>query len=218
MPNLYLGIPMSDITTGAMLKRWFDAKGWETANQKGLFTMTVKSLSTYEPPEGLVQAVQRYSFSFDLIHGNENAESVIEHVGMHASPEVKILYQIALKDGKACGVVRAKSPIDGSIVGTVIITSGRSSLGRFVPALSSHDTGLVGGIIGPVVPGDQQQAKVVLQGLILLGVRQNKAHGAASTVVSYVDAEERDILLSMGFDVLNAFEQLSMAADEMVFT
>lgn len=209
---------MSDISEGATLKRWFDAKGWESSSQQGLFTLGIKNLASWEPPEGLLTGLQRYSFSFDLIHGRENADGVIEHVGLNASSEVQQLYLLALEDAKACGVVRAKSPIDGSLVGTIIITRSESVLARYIPTLSRGGKEVVGGIIAPVVPRDQQQAHIILQGLVLLGLRQNKAHGTGSTVLNWVKSEERDVLLNMGFDVLGAFEELSMAADDMIFS
>lgn len=213
---------MSDINEGARLKRWFAANGWESATQQGLFTLTVRDLAAWEPPEGLLQSIQRFSFAFDLIHGTENAESVIEHV-KNSSPEIKLLYTLALEDPKACGIVRAKSPIDGSLVGTVIICRPESSLAAYMPVLHGRNATytydgepeLVGGIVAPVVPGSQQQAGVVLQGLALLGIRQNKAHRAASCVLNWVDGEERDLLLGMGFDVLDAWEELSVDTDKM---
>ena len=221
LPSVYLGIPMGDISEGARLKRWFAANGWEAASQQALFTLTVRNLSTWEPPEGLLQSIQRFSFSFDLIHGKENSESVIEHV-KQSSPEIQTLYQLALEDPKACGIVRAKSPVDGSLVGTVIICRPESSLAAYMPVLKGRNTSgakpeLVGGIVAPVVPGSQQQAGVVLQGLTLLGLRQNKAHRAGSCVLNWVGGDERDLLLGMGFDVLDAFEELSVISDRVRF-
>ena len=208
---------MSNISEGARLKRWFGTNGWEAATQQGLFTLTVRNLSSWEPPEGLLQSIQRFSYSFDLIHGRENANSVIEHI-KNSSPETQLLYQLALEDTKACGVVRAKSPVDGSLVGTVIICRPESSLAAYMPVLKGRnihgtETELVGGIVAPVVPGSQQQAGVVLQGLALLGIRQNKAHRAGSCVLNWVGGEDRDLLLGMGFDVLDAFEELSISSD-----
>ena len=156
------------------------------------------------------------SFAFDLIHGRDNAASVLEHVSSHAGPEVLALYNLALADEKCCGVVRAKSPVDGSLVGTVIITRPEAGLVTYIPVLKASSAGGsngatggggVGGILAPVVP-PTPQAAIVMQGLALLGIRQNKAHKSASCVLCWVAGEERDTLLGMGFDVLDAFEEL----------
>lgn len=208
---------MSDLTEGARLKRWFAANGWDISSPSLLYTLNIRNLSHWAPPDGLLANVQRVSFAFDLIHGRENAASVLEHVSTHSGPEVLALYNLALADEKSCGVVRAKSPVDGSLVGTVIITRPSSSLSVFIPVLNSNTAGngaggghnglQMGGILAPVVPSTPQAA-IVLQGLALLGIRQNKAHKSSACTLCWVQGEERDVLLGMGFDVLDAFEEL----------
>jgi beta-N-acetylhexosaminidase len=215
LPSIFLGIPMSDLTEGARLKRWVGTNGWDITNPKLLYTLTIRNLAHWQAPEGLLANIQRVSFAFDLIHGRENSATVLEHVAAHAGPEVLSLYNLALSDEKSCGVVRAKSPVDGSLVGTVIITRPESRMSTYIPVLSSYSNeGGVGGIIAPVVPGSPQAA-IVLQGLALLGIRQNKAHRSAACVLNWVQGEERDILLSMGFDVLDAFEELSCKVERV---
>jgi beta-N-acetylhexosaminidase len=219
---------MSDLTEGARLKRWFAANGWDISSPRLLYTLSIRNLSHWAPPEGLLANIQRVSFAFDLIHGRENAASVLEHVSTHSGPDVLALYNLALADEKSCGVVRAKSPVDGSLVGTVIITRPESSLSTYIPVLkssspsnssnsSSNGTSngsspggngvQTGGILAPVVP-NTPQAVIVLQGLALLGIRQNKAHKSSACTLCWVQGEERDVLLGMGFDVLDAFEEL----------
>lgn len=215
LPTIFPGIPMSDLTEGARLKRWFAANGWDISSPRLLYTLTIRNLAYWQAPEGLLPAIQRVSFSFDLIHGRENAATALEHVSAHAGPEVLALYHLALSDEKSCGVVRAKSPVDGSLVGTVIITRPHSSLLAYIPVLQSPNNspdGGIGGILAPVVP-NSPQAAIVLQGLALLGIRQNKAHRSSTCVLNWVQGDERDVLLGMGFDVLDAFEELSCKAE-----
>lgn len=216
LPSIFLGIPMSDLTEGARLKRWFGANGWEISNPKLLYTLTIRNLADWQMPEGLLAGIQRVSFSFDLIHGRDNAATVLEHVSANAGPEVLSLYHLALSDEKCCGVVRAKSPVDGSLVGTVIITRPESRLGTYIPVLKSPavSRSAVGGILAPVVPASPQAA-IILQGLALLGIRQNKAHRSSVCVLNWVQGEERDVLLGMGFDVLDAFEELGCKAERV---
>lgn len=213
-PGVFPGIPVDENSAG--LKSWFASCGWDLQYPKRLVNMIIPVLSSWSAPEGLLQSIQRASISFDLIHGLENAESVLNHVATHANPEVFELYKIALTETKTCGVVRAKSPVD-SLLGTVIICSPGSSLAGYIPAL--QPTGgvaaspvprerLIGGIIAPIVPSTAQAA-LVLQGLALMGVRQNKAHKSGKSVLSWVPDEAYEPLLAMGFDVLQAFEELS---------
>jgi len=213
LPGIYLGIPMSDLTEGAPIKRWFATNGWDVSSPRLLYTLTIRNLQEYVQPEGLLKEIQRVSFSFDLIHGKENSATVVEHVKMHASPEVLELYRLALEDQKCCGIVRAKSPVDGGLVGTVIICRKGTQLANYMPVL--HAAGeSVGGILAPVVPSSPQ-ASIVLQGLAMLGIRQNKAHEHTTCVLNWVQGDERDTLLGMGFDVLDAFEELSCDAERV---
>jgi beta-N-acetylhexosaminidase len=207
---------MSDLSEGARLKRWFATNGWDILSPRLLYTLTIRNLSNWAPPEGLLQSIQRVSFGFDLIHGTENSDSVLEHVKTHSTPAILTLYQLALLDPKACGIVRAKSPVDGSLVGTVIICRQETALATYMPVLRPGKNGeSIGGIIAPVVPSSPQSA-IVLQGLALLGIRQNKAHRAGACVVNWVQGEgERDTLLGMGFDVLDAFEELSCGVERV---
>jgi len=206
---------MSDLSEGARLKRWFANNGWDFLSPRSLYTLTIRNLSNWTPPEGLLQSIQMVSFAFDLIHGTENAESVLEHVKTHASPDILLLYQLALADSKACGIVRAKSPVDGALVGTVIIFRHGTQLATYMPVLLAAGES-VGGVLAPVIPSSPQ-ASIVLQGLALLGVRQNKAHGSTTCVLNWVQGEERDVLLGMGFDVLDVFEELSCIPERVSF-
>lgn len=204
-PGVYLGIPVDD---GNKLKEWFGKSGWDTQFPKRLTNMLIPDLSGWSAPEGLLQSIQRASISFDLIHGLDNAESVLNHVATHANPEVYELYKAALQETKTCGVVRAKSPVD-SLLGTVIICSPGSQLAGHIPPLQPGRTNaLIGGILAPIVPSTAQ-ANLVLQGLALMGVRQNKAHKSAKSVLSWVQDESFEQLLAMGFDVLQSFEEVT---------
>lgn len=210
LPGVFLGIPVDE---GANLRAWFAGSGWDLQFPKRLTNMYISDLNSWSPPEGLLQSIQRASISFDLIHGlvdgSGSSESVLNHVATHASPEVFELYRLALQDTKTCGVVRAKSPVD-SLLGTVIICSPGSPLAGLNPALSPlpQDQQQIGGIVAPIVPSTAQ-ASLVLQGLALMGVRQNKAHKAGRSVVSWVQDEYVEQLVAMGFKGLQAFEEVT---------
>ena len=208
-PGVFLGVPVDD----SGLKTWFQKNGWDIQFPKRLTNMIIPELSSWSAPEGLLQSIQRASISFDLIHGLDNAESVLNHVATHANPEVFELYKFALQESKTCGVVRAKSPVE-SLLGTVIICSPGSPLSTFIPSLQPRGEEFIGGIIAPIVPSTAQ-ATLVLQGLALMGVRQNKAHKSARSLLSWVLDESYEPLLAMGFDVLHAFEEITNSPDNV---
>ena len=207
-PGVFLGIPIDE---GAGLKAWFANSGWDMQFPKRLTNMQIPDLNTWSAPEGLLQNIQRASISFDLIHGLDNAESVLNHVATHGTPEVFELYRFALQETKTCGVVRAKSPVD-SLLGTVIICSPGSPLAGYNPVLAPLRDELIGGVVAPIVPSTAQ-ANLVLQGLALMGVRQNKAHKAGRSVVSWVQDEMYEPLLAMGFGVVQGFEEITNAPE-----
>lgn len=209
-PGVFPGVPVDD---GARLRGWFLNSGWDMQFPQRLTVMAMNELYSWTAPEGLLQSIQRASINFDLIHGLDNAENVLNHVATHASPEVYELYRFALQEAKTCGVVRAKSSVD-SLLGTVIICGPGSQLSTFIPALSSAGGEPVGGIVAPIVPATAQ-ATLVLQGLALLGVRQNKAHKAARSVLSWVQDASCEPLLAMGFEVLQAFEEITNSPENV---
>lgn len=180
-PGVFLGIPL-DVELNTV-KDWFSNSGWDTQFPRRLTNMVINDLASWAVPEGLLQSIQRASISFDLIHGLDNADTVLNHVRANANPEVLELYRFALSETKACGIVRAKDAA-GNLVGTIIICRQHSALAAHIPALLSH-TEDIGGILAPIVPQGPLSA-LVLQGLALMGVRQNKSHKASKTVLSWV--------------------------------
>lgn len=210
-PSIFLGIPADD---SASLKSWFANNGWDVQFPRRLNNMSLMDTARWTAPEGLTQSIARAGINFDLIHGLENADSVLSHVLAYSNVQVLELYKLALQEGKACGVVRAKN-IMGHILGTIIISSPESVLSQKVPCLqSTTQNQLVGGIVAPMIE-PSTQATLVLQGLAYMSVRQNKAHGAARSVLSWVTDELQEPLLAMGFQVLQSFEEITNAADNV---
>lgn len=242
LPAIYLGIPMSDLTEGARLKRWFATNGWDVLSPRFLYTLIIRNVSIWTPPEGLLGTIQRLSLQFDLIQGPSNAATqVLDFVQTHSSPEIHSIYNLAIMDNRCCGIVRAKSPIDGSLVGTIIISRSETMLSRWMPVLSSSPTqsnsishtnsnnsnskgkekegnrnenSTVGGILAPIIPSNNAQRETILQGLVMLSIRQNKNKGDGKAVVlNWVVGSDRDVLLGMGFDVLEAWEEVVCEVD-----
>lgn len=228
LPGVYLGVPTTDRAEANHLMRWFANMGWTSEMSRHLSTMIIRNLSTWSPPEDLVKAVQQAPLEFDLLQGLENAESVMEHVQNYATPDIVELYRLALQDFGTCGVVRAKSPNDGVLVGSVIVCRPGSNISTYVPCLSHTETG---GIVAPLVAHTTVQSSTILHGLILLGIRQNKTHRLKSSILTYVSRHSHrfirtfrdgradvlqvdgdtngDSLSTIGFETLRSFEQIS---------
>lgn len=234
-PGVFLGVPLDvDVTA---VKDWFSNNGWNTQFPRRLTNMVIHDLANWTAPEGLLQSIQRASISFDLIHGLDNADAVLHHVRVNANPDVLELYRFALSETKACGIVRAKDS-SGNLLGTVIICRQNSPLVRYVPALSSHAED-IGGVLAPVVPS-APLSTLVLQGLALMGIRQNKSHKTSKTILSWVCrwpfpcrylprsssgvsvTDELQVvddgyepLLTMGFEILQAYEEITNSPESV---
>ncbi|PHH87515.1 hypothetical protein CDD83_8753 [Cordyceps sp. RAO-2017] len=207
-PSVFLGIPSNlELST---VKDWFCNSGWDTQFPRRLTNMVIRDLGNWLVPEGLLQSIQRTNISFDLIHGLDNADSVLHHVHANANPEVLELYKHALAENKSCGIVRAKDPA-GNLIGSVIICRQNSALVTHVPSLLSQ-TGDVAGIIAPTVPPTPQSI-LVLQGLALMGVRQCKSHKAAKALLTWVVDDASEPLLAMGFEILQVFEEITSSPE-----
>ncbi|ODA82417.1 hypothetical protein RJ55_00924 [Drechmeria coniospora] len=203
-PGVFLGIPSNlELST---VKEWFGNSGWDTQLPRRLTNMIIADLANWLIPEGLLQNIQRASLAFDLIHGLENADSVLQHVRTNASPEVLELYKHALNESKSCGIVRAKDSA-GILIGTVIICRQNCALATYIPSLLSH-AGNVGGIIAPVV-SPTPQSTLVLEGLALMGVRQCKSYKSSRVLLSWVVDDACEPMRLMGFETLQVFEEIT---------
>jgi beta-N-acetylhexosaminidase len=179
-PGVFPGIPVEE---SGSIRSWFTNVGWDAQFPRRVTNMSIDDLSSWSAPEGLAQSIQRNLISFDLIHGIENGETVLNHVATHASPDIVELYKFALQ-ANDCGVVRAKSTNE-NLLGTVIICRPGSVLAAYIPLLTSVANSGYGGIVAPVVPSTAQST-LLLQGLVFMGVRQNKAHKSAKSIVCWV--------------------------------
>lgn len=180
-PSVFPGIALG--MESATVKTWFNNCGWDTQFPRRLTNLAIADLSNWSAPEGLLQTIQRANISFDLIHGLENADTVLHHVRAESGPEVVELYKYALAETKTCGIVRAKDPA-GAIMGTIIISRPGGPLATYIPALRSRSQNIAG-IVAPTVPTGPLST-LVLQGLALMGVRQCKSHKASKAVLSWV--------------------------------
>lgn len=191
-PGVFLGIPLDgEINT---TKEWFAKSGWDIQFPRRLTNMIIPDLPNWSAPEGLLQSIQRANISFDLIHGLDNAEGVLNHVRQNANPEVLELYRAALSETKSCGIVRAKDSA-GNLLGTIIIARQHSGLSNYIPPIMSQ-TEDIAGILAPIIP-PSPSSTLILQGLALMGVRQNKSHKATKTVMSWVSSDVVSLLLSV---------------------
>lgn len=147
--------------------------------------MIARNLQTWAPPDGMAKSLASAGADFDLVYGWEYAPAILDHVRTSNRQGLVEVYKLALSDPTACGIIRAKRPEDGMLVGTVVLYNMSSTLAEFVPGM--RDAGeLTGGISSPVVSPAVGDYSTLLQGLILLGAKQVKRQGSQACVLDYV--------------------------------
>ncbi|KAF2672960.1 glycoside hydrolase [Microthyrium microscopicum] len=216
LPSVYLGIPTDHSIERKRLRSWFANMGWNTALARPLCSMIARNLGDWSPPEGMAASLQSAGAAFDLVYGWEFAGPVLDHIKSSNRQGLAEVYQLALKDSGACGIIRAKRPEDGALLGTVVLYNQHSQLAEYIPAIKDL-TELAGGISSPVIAPGVGEYSTLLQGLILLGMRQIKQQGCTACVLDYMDGDGGfDGLSAMGFSVLHKFDEVS--CDATTFT
>ncbi|KAK5156087.1 hypothetical protein LTR04_005686, partial [Oleoguttula sp. CCFEE 6159] len=212
LPSVFLGIPTGHGAERKRLRSWFANMGWNTALSRAVCSMVARNLSTWNPPEGMAKSLQSAGAEFDLVYGWEYAGPILDHIKTSNRQGLAEVYKLALADPSACGIIRAKRPEDGALVGTVVLYNMQSNLAEFVPAMK--DIGEpTGGISSPVISPSVGEYSTLPQGLILLGMRQIKAQGCNACILDYMDGDGNfDGLSAMSFGVMHNFEEVSCDA------
>jgi beta-N-acetylhexosaminidase len=125
--------------------------------------------------------------SYDLVHGWDYAEPILDHIKTNSRQGLIDIYKIALGGAPNCGIIRATRPSDGAILGTVVIYNGRSPLAEHMPVLKATQPSS-GGISSPVISPSVGEYATVMQGLILLGIKQIRRQGAEAVVIDCVSS------------------------------
>ncbi len=185
LPSLYLGIPSGHGLERKRLRSWFANLGWSTAMSRSVCSMIIRDLASWLSPDGMAKSLQSANADFDLVSGEDFESAILDHVKSSNRQGIAEIYKIALLDAGSCGIVRAKRPDNGNIIGTVVLYSARSILATFVPALK-HLNQLAGGISSPVISPAVGDYSTLLQGLILLGTRTLKRQQCNACVLDYV--------------------------------
>jgi len=161
-----------------------------TALSRPICSMINRNLQSWNLTDGIARSLQAAGMKFDLVSGWEYSTSVLDHVKTSNRQGLLEVYKLALSDSPACSIVRAKRPEDDSIVGTVILYKMDSHLAEFVPSMK--DSELSGGISSPVISPAVGEYSTLLQGLILLGIRQIKKQGCNACILDYVSSATID--------------------------
>ena len=207
--------------------------GWNTALSRPVCSMILKNLSTWNPPKYIIRSIENAEVEFDMVQGLQHADAILDHVKTTSRQGILEIYKLALADQAGCAVIRAKRS-DGAILGTVVLYNNRSRWAEAVPALKGMKE-KTGGISSAVISPSAGEYSTLMQGLILLGIRQIKMQQSGAVILDCVSLVSRrmnrvsmlkrlkvdgdgnfDSLSAMGFSVLQSFEEVSCDAWTMV--
>ncbi|KAL9031322.1 MAG: hypothetical protein Q9196_000646 [Gyalolechia fulgens] len=182
LPGVYLGIPTNNGAERKRLRRWFSGIGWGTALSRPVCSMILKDLSRWTAPEKISRSLQHAEVEFELIHGIEYAESILEHIKSSTRHGLMEVYQLALADDASCGVIRATRAADGAVMGSVVLCSPDATWADALPALKDTND-VTWAISSPVISPGVGEYSTLLQGLILLGIRQVREQQADAVLL-----------------------------------
>lgn len=145
--------------------------------------MTIQDLSTWTAPDGLGKSLTSAETKYDLVHGPEYTDAVTEHLKRSGRSDLTGIYSLALSNKDSSGIIRAKRAADGAILGSLLCCRSDSTLASFMPGFANNvNKGLIS---SPVISSGSPDRHLMLQGLVLLGVRQLKRQGVRTVVFDY---------------------------------
>lgn len=185
LPNIYLGIPTGNPIDRKKLRQWFANMGWNMLLSRPVCSLVLSNLQSWIPPEGVRNGLKNKDVQYDLVYGTEYADTILDHIKSSSRQGVSEIYKMALADKTSCGIIRAKNPTDGALLGTVVLYKGESKLATHIPAIMDTKVS-TGGISCPVISTAAGEYTMLMQGLILLGIRQIKMQGSLAVLLDCV--------------------------------
>ena len=226
LPNVFLGIPKSDADDYKALRQWFAKLGWNVSLSTTVCSMSIPDLTKWSPPDGLGKSLSNAEIKYDQVSSAEYAGPINDLLTRSGRTDLVDLYKMALENKEGSSIIRAKRASDGLVVGTLLMLKPDSRITKFMPGMQSAGRGC---IAAPVISLAMQDRHSLLQGLVLLGVRQLKRQGASAVAFDKVrecsiPCQEWEILTrynqvqddtafqylyDLGFQVLNTFDELN---------
>ena len=185
LPSIFLGIPSSNSLERKRLSRWFSTIGWDMGQARPVCSMLLFDLTAWNVSDSLLRSVQSAGFEFDLVYGPDHAASILDLVNTTSRQGMMEMYELAISDHTGSGVIRARRARDETIIGTVVIYNAASKWSHLVPALNRTDD-VIGGISTPVISPSVAEYSTLLQGLILLGIKQHQRQQASAVLLDCV--------------------------------
>ena len=186
LPSVFLGIPSNNNLERKRLRQWFSTIGWDTAQSRPVCSMLLTDLTSWSVSEHLVSSLKSAEIEFDLVYGLDHAESIHDLLNTSSRQGIMEIYQLALADQTGSGIIRARRRNDETVIGTVAVYNAASSWSQAIPALHHRTDDVIGGISSPVISPSVGEYSTLLQGLVLMGIKQHQRQQASAVLLDYV--------------------------------
>ncbi|KAK3172054.1 hypothetical protein OEA41_004138 [Lepraria neglecta] len=186
LPSVFLGVPSSNNLERKRLRHWFSTIGWDTAQSRPVCSMLLTDLTSWSVSEPLVSSLKSAEIEFDLVYGLDHAESIYDLINTSSRQGIMEIYQLALADQTGSGIIRARRRNDEAVIGTVVVYNAASSWSQAIPALHHRTDDIIGGISSPVISPSVGEYSTLLQGLVLMGIKQHQRQQASAVLLDYV--------------------------------
>ncbi|EFR05167.1 beta-N-acetylglucosaminidase/beta-glucosidase [Nannizzia gypsea CBS 118893] len=134
------------------------------------------------------------------------------HAGAEEDGDGEMMLDGGLHLGMTGTATTTTTTRDETLVGSVVVYNARSQLARLVPAVREARI-RAGGISSPVISPSVGEYAMLVQGLIVLGIKEIRKQGGNAVILDCVDGDgNSDGLTTMGFSVLHSFEELTCDA------
>ncbi|KEF57682.1 murein transglycosylase [Exophiala aquamarina CBS 119918] len=207
-PNVYLGIPKLDLVDSKRLRLWFAKLGWNVSLSSSVTTMTIRDMANWSAPEGLGQSLTVNEVKYDLVHGPDYLDGIIDHLTRSARLDVQGIYRAAAASKEQAGIIRAKRVSDQVVLATVLVLKPEFQKSEHI-ASWNKSLGM-GCISAPVISTIFSDRMTLYQGILLLALRYFKKQSARSVILDYAREDFTiDGLKLLGLSSANSFDEVT---------
>ena len=185
LPSVYLGIPSSNNLERKRLRHWFANLGWRNWMARPVCSMLLTSLNEWSLPEQILQSLKHADVDFDLVQGLEHQDEILDLVRTSSRTGNTEIYSLALRDDTGCAILLARRQTDATLLGTVVLFTQKATWAHAVPALKDSEE-TAGGISSPVISPSAGDYSTLLQGLVVLAIRQHQRQGSTAVLLDCV--------------------------------
>lgn len=175
---------------------FFKNQGWSPCEFQPVYMMRL-DLEKWSVPKELARELKVLGVCFDIC---SDLHKIVHLVTKHClgNQQLCSLYEQAAKNPAGVTVLKAIEPSGRSIVGSIVLFSGKSSLSKYFPCIDGNSVGALTGLF--VEPSYENLVEAFKLGLICTAISYcRKQESWTNCVLNGVDARQMPSLIKSGF-------------------